>query len=583
MHGVITPGSNLCVGTYECHVWKVVGPGGTALGEYSGDCATITICSDGLRATRNAGRGAPASARSSPELSLNPRAAAAWAPGAAQSGAAPSPSPCVATNRPPMPSRQPRPSPPPRELCPRGDGSLPGGSVTPALPAPGSLQHSPPHALLRHARAADAAAKHAHRGGRSGGVDGASPSWHASWHLFVNDTDAPVELYWHVPSEECGGGKAHAMQKHGVIEPGSNLYVGTYECHAWKVFGPGHEPLGEYSGDCATITICSDGLRATRNAGRGTPASSSECGGHASEAAAEEVHPVHGTYRIRGAVLGLGIWAFDCVGDDAVSRAAHITDCMLAHAPPWLVKQLVHSGCVLAIVGREQHVTDLPPHRFMKHLQGRDLNTTSRGLGGTLSVPCTSVGEENVTMEADHVYPYQSVFVHELGHAVLNIGLNIEWHKAVCDAFDAARVGRLYRPECYMMTNEQEYWAVGTEAWFESTIRSDVNDGVTTRERLRAHDPGLSKLLAAAYGDGPWRYVHTCPRPLRLLTWQDGPAEEALRFVRTKRSRTEDMDEGRGHAVGARAASKWRRHTWDSGSGPSPASPPATPHVQPHQ
>jgi len=44
---------------------------------------------------------------------------------------------------------------------------------------------------------------------------------------------------------------------------------------------------------------------------------------------------------------------------------------------------------------------DLPPHSFMRHMHGRDLDRTSRGLGGTRSVPLTSVGEENLLMEGD--------------------------------------------------------------------------------------------------------------------------------------------------------------------------------------
>jgi hypothetical protein len=43
----------------------------------------------------------------------------------------------------------------------------------------------------------------------------------------------------------------------------------------------------------------------------------------------------------------------------------------------------------------------MPPHRFMRFNADRNLDKTARGLGGTPSVPVTSVGEENVTMEGD--------------------------------------------------------------------------------------------------------------------------------------------------------------------------------------
>ena len=46
-----------------------------------------------------------------------------------------------------------------------------------------------------------------------------------------------------------------------------------------------------------------------------------------------------------------------------------------------------------------------------------------------------------------------------------------------------------------MMDNADEYWAEGCQSWFDATIRTDVNDGVNTRERLKRHDPGLAAAL----------------------------------------------------------------------------------------
>ncbi len=94
-----------------------------------------------------------------------------------------------------------------------------------------------------------------------------------------------------------------------------------------------------------------------------------------------------------------------------------------------------------------------------------------------------------------------------------------------------------YKKDIYMLINEQEYFAVGkrgqvapryepisvvpplvspppephnsrhsgTEAWFESTIRTDINGGMNTREKLKEADPGLSDLMTRAFGDGAWR------------------------------------------------------------------------------
>ncbi len=44
---------------------------------------------------------------------------------------------------------------------------------------------------------------------------------------------------------------------------------------------------------------------------------------------------------------------------------------------------------------------DVPSHSFMRYNVDRNLNKTSRGLGGTPTVPVTSCAEENLTMEED--------------------------------------------------------------------------------------------------------------------------------------------------------------------------------------
>jgi hypothetical protein len=48
---------------------------------------------------------------------------------------------------------------------------------------------------------------------------------------------------------------------------------------------------------------------------------------------------------------------------------------------------------------------------------------------------------------------------------------------------------------CYMMDNADEYWAEGCQSWFDATVRSDVNSGINTRQKLKAHDPQFAALL----------------------------------------------------------------------------------------
>jgi hypothetical protein len=46
-----------------------------------------------------------------------------------------------------------------------------------------------------------------------------------------------------------------------------------------------------------------------------------------------------------------------------------------------------------------------------------------------------------------------------------------------------------------MMFNADEYWAEGCQSWFDATIRTDVNSGINTRDKLKAHDTHFAQLL----------------------------------------------------------------------------------------
>ena len=66
-----------------------------------------------------------------------------------------------------------------------------------------------------------------------------------------------------------------------------------------------------------------------------------------------------------------------------------------------------------------------------------------------------------------------------------------------------------------MVVDEKEYWAEATASWFNASIRTEVNDGVNTREKLCAHDMEVSELLREVWGDGSWRYDFDQRSPLQ--------------------------------------------------------------------
>lgn len=177
-------------------------------------------------------------------------------------------------------------------------------------------------------------------------------------------------------------------------------------------------------------------------------------------------NPSWGRYRQRGSVGGIPICAFDCVSQEALDIAAATLECMLAHVEPAVVVRMARLGAEVAIIGRGQSTTDIPAHAHLKGQScgdGRDFDAGTRGLGGTVACPITSVGEENVTMKGDFRYPSESILVHEFAHAVMNIGLfGTSQHDAIKAAYENAVKLRLY-PDCYMSSNADEYWAEGTQ------------------------------------------------------------------------------------------------------------------------
>lgn len=60
-----------------------------------------------------------------------------------------------------------------------------------------------------------------------------------------------------------------------------------------------------------------------------------------------------------------------------------------------------------------------------------------------------------------------------------------------------------YDPACYMMANECEYWAEGSQAWFDATVRKGKRPrGGDTGQGLLAGGGGLRQVQvpqAAAY------------------------------------------------------------------------------------
>lgn len=218
---------------------------------------------------------------------------------------------------------------------------------------------------------------------------------------------------------------------------------------------------------------------------------------------------------------GIPISSSAQVPDRALRAARSIVMEMLSHRPD-LRRYLVAAGQRVAVMGVDEQTLDLPEQRDWKkpapddprltmcerkhyaerigRLTDRDYwNQRARGMGGIL----TSAATENLLGLQSSRYFGENIFVHEFAHAILDAIETIDptLYRAIVDAYaDAMKRGR-WAGE-YGATTVHEYWAEGTQFWFESNMLA-VIDGrrILSADDLASYDPGLAVALRQVFGD----------------------------------------------------------------------------------
>ena len=121
-----------------------------------------------------------------------------------------------------------------------------------------------------------------------------------------------------------------------------------------------------------------------------------------------------------------------------------------------------------------------------------------------------SCGEENLLALEGDPYQAESILVHEFGHAIHDSGL------ATLDPTFDLRLKTIYREALdeglwkgtYAASNHHEYWAEGVQSWFNANRSNDHDhNDVDTREKLKAYDPRLCKMLIEAFPLNDWSYA----------------------------------------------------------------------------
>lgn len=225
-------------------------------------------------------------------------------------------------------------------------------------------------------------------------------------------------------------------------------------------------------------------------------------------------------YRQHADAGGIPVVASARVPADALVAARDIVLAMLAHRPD-LSRDLARAGTRVAVIAQEEGTMDLPEYRHWRRPARDDprltqcerdeydfriapltdaqyWNARTRGSGGNP----VSVGAENLLAQPGRAYFGENILVHEFSHAILASVRRVDRALAarIGAAFEAAIAAGKWRGD-YAAVTVDEYWAEGTQFWFETNMISRLDDGtILSAEDLVRYDTALAAALAEVYG-----------------------------------------------------------------------------------
>lgn len=225
-------------------------------------------------------------------------------------------------------------------------------------------------------------------------------------------------------------------------------------------------------------------------------------------------------YRQRTEAAEIPIIASSIVQPRALKAARAMVRGMLEHRPD-LARWLAANGYRIAVIAQSEALLDLPELRHwkkpakddprltrceLKHYDERIGSKTdrqywdarARGIGGRHMV----AAEEDLLNLTPNRYYGETIFVHEFSHQILDAvrGADPALYARIEAAYANAKARGLWRDE-YTMTTIDEYWAEGSQFWWNSN-RLQVFDGrrVLDDSDLAAYDPALYAVLGEVYG-----------------------------------------------------------------------------------
>ena len=208
-------------------------------------------------------------------------------------------------------------------------------------------------------------------------------------------------------------------------------------------------------------------------------------------------------------VDGLPVLGSAQVNPYALKEAAWQIWQMIGHRPA-LLEAMVENKARFSVIGHTELITEIPEYR--SDPRPDFLVFRERGWGGTEGATISS-SEENL-LNYPGVHGIYNALIHEFAHGIHLLGLKTldpTFDERLKATYETAMAKGLWQGT-YASSDRREYWAEGTQAWFQPDSHGSFYRFGNTRQALKTYNPRLAALLTEVYGDHQWRYTPVTDR-----------------------------------------------------------------------
>ncbi|MDE2815680.1 MAG: hypothetical protein OXM03_06560 [Chloroflexota bacterium] len=197
-------------------------------------------------------------------------------------------------------------------------------------------------------------------------------------------------------------------------------------------------------------------------------------------------------------VNGIMIKSASEVDPDAFYSAADMIAPMLSGRQD-IAECMTDVGSEVVIIPKDEKLTTLPEFRHLEEKRTFDDRSYQniRGTGATKSQRVTATSEESLLGLKENNYQYIAlVTVHEFAHSIQNLCFTEGDHSRWNAYYDYAVEANIFPGE-YLMSNNREFFAVFTTAYFEVTGELGPN---SSRNLVESEYPAIFLFLDEIYG-----------------------------------------------------------------------------------